>query len=255
VSDITIGEHALNTLGTRLLRQSTLQSYLQSLRHLHLWDEPLDSVSLQMLYQRLLLVPNLNTRRKHTVVLRSVFKDLPGIRELRIPKPSPRIYHLPDEATLRFTLTFCPYELQALLMMYGGLRCGEACIIQPSDLRGNVLRVHRQRYEDGTVVQAKTVGEVVIPKWLAGRLNNMPKTACTPGAVRESLRRYGKKTGIDLSPHMLRHWYATMMVNRRINPEIARRQMRHADLKTTLGYYAQVSKADIDQVVEDLFDS
>jgi integrase len=53
---------------------------------------------------------------------------------------------------------------------------------------------------------------------------------------------------------MLRRWYATMMANRRIDPEIARRQMRHAGLETTLGYYAQVSKADIDEVVTDLFD-
>jgi integrase len=211
-------------------------------------------LTLHLLYQRLLLVPNLNTRRKHTVVLRSVFQDQPWIRQLRIPKASPRVYHLPTEDALRFTLTFCPYELQALLMMYAGLRCGEACVIQPSDLRGNVLRVHRQRYEDGTVVQAKTVGDVVIPQWLADRVARMGPSNCTSGAVRESLRRYGKKTGMDLSPHMLRHWYATMMVNRRINPEIARRQMRHADLKTTLGYYAQIDKADIDQVVSDLFD-
>lgn len=250
----TIGDFASLTLASRLLRQSTLRSYLKSLEHMGLWDVPMADLSLQLLYQRLLLVPNLNTRRKYTVVLRSIFKDEPWIGQLRIPKASPRIYHLPDEDTLRFTLAFCPYELQALLMMYAGLRCGEACVIQPSDLRGNVLSVHRQRYEDGSIVQAKTVGEVVIPQWLAARVATMPKTTCRPGAVRESLRRYGKKTGIDLSPHMLRHWYATMMVNRRINPEIARRQMRHADLKTTLGYYAQVDKADIDQVVSDLFD-
>lgn len=250
----TIGDFALSTLASRLLRQSTLQSYLQSLRLMHLWDEPLDNLSLQLLYQRLLLVPNLNTRRKYTVAQRSIFQEQPWIRQLRIPKASPRIYHLPSEEALRFTLTFCPYELEALLMMYAGLRSGEACVVQPSDLRGNVLKVHKQRYEDGSVVQAKTVGEVVLPQWLADRVAIMPKSRCTPGAVRESLRRYGKKTGIDLSPHMLRHWYATMMVNRRINPEIARRQMRHADLKTTLGYYAQVSKADIDEVVSDLFD-
>lgn len=250
----TVGEFALMTLRSRLLRPSTVQSYIQSLRLLGLWDLAVAELTPQVLHTSLLVVPNLNTRRKYVVALRSVFREEPWIRQFRIPKASPRIYHLPDEDTLRFTLAFCPYELQALLMMYAGLRCGEACVIQPNDLRGNVLSVHRQRYEDGTVVQAKTVGEVVIPQWLATRVATMPKTTCKPGAVRESLRRYGNKTGIDLSPHMLRHWYATMMVNRRINPEIARRQMRHSDLKTTLGYYAQVDKADIDRVVSDLFD-
>lgn len=249
----TIGDFVSAELSTRLLRQSTLQSYIQTIRLLKIWDEPLESVSLQTLYERLLSISNINTRRKTAIALRSIFKDQPWIKQIRIPQSSPRIYHLPDEQTLRFALVLCPYELHGLLMMYAGLRCGEACAISARDLRGNVLKVYRQKYEDGTIVQAKTVGEVVIPQWLAARLL-APGPDCRPGAVRESLRRYGKKVGIDLTPHMLRHWYATMMVNRRINPEIARRQMRHSDLKTTLNYYAQVAKADIDQVVKDLFD-
>ncbi len=56
-----------------------------------------------------------------------------------------------------------------------------------------------------------------------------------------------------LGPHLLRHNYATMLVRKRVNPEIARQQLRHSDLKTTLGYYAQVDKQDIDEAVERLF--
>lgn len=250
----SIGDFATVTLCNRLLRQSTLDSYLQTLRLLGLWDEPLDNLSLQLCYSRLIQVPNVNTRRKYTVALRSILKDFEWSSQLRIPKASPRVYDLPDEDTLRFTLMLTPFELQGLLMMYAGLRCGEACAVKRSDVRGNVLKVHHQRYESGNLVQAKTTGEVVIPRWLADRVLTMDERIITPGMVRESLRRYGLKTGIHLSPHMLRHWYATMLVNRRINPEIARRQMRHADLKTTLGYYAQVQKSDIDDVVTDLFE-
>lgn len=250
----SLGEFTLSTLSSRLLRQSTTDSYIQTVRLLGLWDEPLESITLPRLFQILLGVPNPNTRRKYTVALRSLLREQPWARELKIPIASPRIYDLPDEDTLRFTLMLSPYELHGLLMMYAGLRCGETCALSSADLRGNVLKVHKQRYENGVIVPAKTVGEVVIPTWLAGRVRSMRAADARPGAVRESFRRYGKKAGIELSPHMLRHWYATMMVNRRINPEIARRQMRHADLKTTLGYYAQVSKTDIDQVVSDLFD-
>lgn len=250
----TVGEFTLMTLSSRLLRKTTRDSYIQTVRHLGLWEEPLESITLGRLFEVLLSVPNSNTRRKHTVALRSLFREEPWAKDLKIPKASPRIYHLPDEQTLRFTLMLCPFELNGLLMMYAGLRCGETCAVSSADLRGNILNVNKQRYDDGTIVQSKTVGEVVIPSWLAERVAAMRPCQASPGAVRESFRRYGRKTGIDLSPHMLRHWYATMMVNRRINPEIARRQMRHADLKTTLGYYAQVSKADIDQVVSDLFE-
>jgi hypothetical protein len=89
VLNATIGDFASLTLASRLLRQSTLRSYLKSLEHMGLWDVPMTDLSLQLLYQRLLLVPNLNTRRKYTVVLRSIFKDEPWIGQLRIPKASP----------------------------------------------------------------------------------------------------------------------------------------------------------------------
>ncbi|MFD4240822.1 tyrosine-type recombinase/integrase [Streptomyces sp. NPDC058525] len=253
--DETVDGYARRVLAERLVRQSTVRSYLQTLRLLLLSDVKVCDVTLPMLHERLLSVTNMNTRRKHTVALRSVFRDLvPGITALKIPKAIPRIYTLPTEGEIRFALTFCPYEFYALLMMYAGLRVGEACAVEPRDLRGNILKVHRQRDETGELVLAKTQGEVVIPGWLAERVRNHIPTVVTPGAVRESMRRYGLKAGIDLSPHMLRHWYCTRMVNKRINPEIARRQMRHADLKTTLGYYAQVAKSDIDDVVSDLFD-
>jgi hypothetical protein len=156
---------------------------------MHLWDEPLEKLSLQLLCQRLLLVPNLNTRRKYTVALRSIFQDSPWIKQLRIPKASPAATISPPKRHCAFALAFCPYELQALLTMYAGLRPGGANVVQPSDLRGNILRVHKQRYEDGSVVQAKTVGEVVIAFRLADRVASMPVATCTPGAVRESLRR------------------------------------------------------------------
>src|SRR4051812_23155593 len=119
----SIGEFAISTLSSRMLRQSTLDSYLQAIRLLGLWNEPRDSLSVQMLYQRLIEVPNVNTRRKYTVALRSIFRELAMIHSLRIPKSVPRVYKLPDEEMLRFALALCPYELQGLLMMYGGLRC------------------------------------------------------------------------------------------------------------------------------------
>lgn len=254
MTDESIGTYAMTTLSSRLLRSTTIKSYQDTLTQLALWDVPLSNLSLQLIFNRLMEVPNLNTRRKHTVACKSMFKDYEWSKQLKIPRAVPRVYDLPDEDTLRFALMLSPFELQGLLMMYGGLRCGEAAAIKAGDVKGNVLTVSKQRNKDGRLVEAKTSGQVVIPMWLAERVMVMEDRIMTPGQIRESFRRYGLKAGIHLNPHMLRHWYATMLVNRRINPEIARRQMRHADLKTTLGYYAQVKKADIDSVVSDLFE-
>lgn len=250
----TVKEFATATLRDRLIRESTLRSYMQSLWLLKLDDVPMGDVTLSLLYRSLLEITNMNTRRKHTVVLRSVFRDVvPNLKELKIPKASAKVYHLPTEGELRFVLMMSPMEFQGLLMMYAGLRVGEACAITPKDIQGNILTVHKQRDENGHITLSKTQGEVVVPEWLAERIRTTEPRIVTPGSVRESLRRYSNKTGITVMCHMLRHWYCTEMVNHRINPEIARRQMRHSDLKTTLGYYAQVQKSDVDDIVTELF--
>lgn len=251
----TARDYTIEVLAARQLNRSTIHSYLQTISHLGLSDVPMEEISLQYLYSALMKVDNPNTRRKHVIALRSIFQEFSWIKKLRIQKSVPRVYDLPSEQDIRFTLMLSPFELQGLLMMYAGLRCGEACDVKPSALKGQILYVHTQRYDDSSTAQAKTSGHVIIPQWLADRVKLMQYRVVTPGMVRESFRRYGRKTGIHISPHMLRHWYATMMVNHRINPEIARRQMRHSDLKTTLGYYTQVSLSDIEQVITDLFEN
>jgi len=44
---------------------------------------------------------------------------------------------------------------------------------------------------------------------------------------------------------MLRHWFATDMIRRGVNPEIARRQLRHKNIETTMKIYVQVNDMDI----------
>jgi integrase len=44
---------------------------------------------------------------------------------------------------------------------------------------------------------------------------------------------------------MLRHWFATDMIQRGINPEIARRQLRHKNIETTMKIYVQVNNLDL----------
>lgn len=252
----TVREFATITLSERLLRKSTADSYMQTIRHLGMDDVPVEEVSLQYLFGRLLTITNVNTKRKHTVALRSLFRDvIPNIKDLKITKSVPRVYDFPSEEDMRRVIEMTPYRFYGLLMMYGGLRIGEACAITPKDLKGNVLKVHKQRDEDGKLVLSKTQGEVIIPDWLCVEVKAHKPIVVTPGAVRESLWRYGQKIGITTNPHMFRHWYCTVLVKKKVNPEIARKQMRHSDLKTTLGYYAQVEKSDIDQAISESFGS
>jgi site-specific recombinase XerD len=52
--------------------------------------------------------------------------------------------------------------------------------------------------------------------------------------------------GKTVNPHMLRHWYATDMIRRGVNPEVVRRQMRHKNVSVTLKIYTQVRSDEIE---------
>jgi integrase len=80
----------------------------------------------------------------------------------------------------------------------------------------------------------------VVPLWLAERLAGLDGTE-RPGSVRESLRRAGRRVGIDLNPHQLRHYYATTLLERGVPLVVVSRQLRHSDIATTLRTYAQAN--------------
>jgi integrase len=230
----------------RGLRQSTYTSYLRLLGGIGILD--LDCVSEEELLERLWTLENPNTRRATIIAVRSVL----GFR-IRVPRAVPRRYQLESEDTLRMALMLTPHEPRGLLMMYAGLRVGEACAITAKDRAGDRLRVDKQVQELYVTGQPRSVkvgpvktneASIVIPHWLADcvdALENCP----VPSSVRESLRRAGNKVGILLNPHMLRHWYCTTLLERGVALALVSRQMRHSDVAVTLRTYAQVDDGDI----------
>lgn len=226
----------------RDLRKSTVIEYARCLRRVGVLDADDADVTLEAVTEALWAIPNPNTRRNSAIALRAVL----GLH-IRIPAAVSRRYNLPDEDTLRLALMTSPHEVRGLLMMYGGLRLGEACAITRSDVSGDRLRVDKQIQalrETGkpTIIhttRVKTVeADIVIPMWLAERLSGVTETA-KPDGVRESIRRAGSRVGIALNPHQLRHWYATTALERGVPMMVVSRQLRHSDVATTLRVYTQ----------------
>jgi integrase len=228
----------------RDLRDSTVESYRRFLTRIGVVD---DSLSLEELEARLLDISNVNTRRSTVTAIRAVL----GVK-LKIQPGIPRRYDLPSEDVLRFALMQCKYELRALLMMYGGLRLGEACAITSKQLNGDRLVVDRQVLEfwqdKKHVVRIASVktfdGVVIVPQWLAERVKGLDTTD-TPGSVRAAMHHWGKRHGIQLNPHMLRHWHATTLLNRGVNVVAVSKQLRHSDPSITLRAYIQTGENDI----------
>lgn len=242
-------QHHLNALALeRGLRQSTVYGYERLLRRMGLLDLPYASVTQEDALEALWTIDAPNVRRSAVVALRSVFGW-----SIRIPKAIPKRYDLPSEDSLRFALMFSKYETRGFLMMYAGCRIGEACAVTPADRNGDRLTIAKQVLElhrkgSATTWRVAPVksseAAIVIPHWLGTYVDALGEND-RPGAVRESLRRAGHKVGIDLTPHMLRHWYATTMLERGVPLSLVSRQMRHSDVATTLRTYSQSSPNDI----------
>ncbi len=134
-----------------------------------------------------------------------------------------------------------------------GLRVGEACAVTPAKLEGNYLNVNEAYSQDGLHLGSpKTYGKVLLPDWLADEVRGMKAedfwhvgmtTKLVSGSIYKLSRNRKWKAltgGKPVIPHMLRHFYATEMIKRGVNPEIVRRQMRHKNVSTTLRIYTQV---------------
>jgi integrase len=143
--------------------------------------------------------------------------------------------------------------------MFGGLRVGEACAVTPEKLSGDYLDVNQAYSQDGLHLGSpKTYGKILLPHWLAEEVRKMkPEQMWELGKTTKlvshscyKLSRGAKfkemTNGKTVNPHMLRHWYATDMIRRGVNPEVVRRQMRHKNVSVTLKIYTQVRSEEIE---------
>ena len=61
-----------------------------------------------------------------------------------------------------------------------------------------------------------------------------------------------KLTEQNITPHMFRHTFASMLLENNVNPRVVQRLLGHADIQTTLGIYSHVMKEVYSGVAEAL---
>jgi len=251
-----VSEYVTKTINNRPLKYGTKQSYIKGIKSLGIWDLDMSQLSSALVFEKTDQMRSHNVKKNIYIMLRSVFKDLGLFSDLPILNGISKTYILPSQQDLHDIIERSKYRRILFLCMYGGLRVGEACAVVPSQLEGNYLIVDRAFSQDGKHLGSpKTFGKVLIPAWLAEEVRNMTKEhqwkigmstqlvswACV------SLSKKGSK--IHINPHMLRHWFATDMIRRGVNPETVRRQMRHSNINTTMRIYVQVNSADLEESV------
>jgi integrase len=248
-----VSEYVTHTINSRPLKYGTKQSYIKGIKSLGIWDLDISELSTALVFEKTDQMRSHNVKKNIYIMLRSVFRDLGLFSDLPILNGISKTYDLPSQSDLHSIIDRSKYRRILYLCMYAGLRVGEACAVVPSQLEGNYLTVDRAFSQDGKHLGSpKTYGKVLIPEWLADEVRNMTpdeywKIGMSTQLVSWACVSLSKKgSQIHINPHMLRHWFATDMIRRGVNPETVRRQMRHSNINTTMRIYVQVNSSDLE---------
>ncbi len=251
-----VSEYVLNNINNRPLKYGTKQSYLKGIKSLGIWEMDISDLNSALIFEKTDQMRSHNVKKNIYIMLRSVFRELGIFSDLPILSGISKSYSLPSQDELHSIIDRSKYRRVLYLCMYAGLRVGEACAVVPSQLEGNYLTVDRAFSQDGKHLGSpKTYGKVLIPSWLADEVRTMTKEDEWKLGMSTQLVSWAcvslskKGSQIHINPHMLRHWFATDMTRRGVNPETVRRQMRHSNINTTMRIYVQVNSYDLEQSV------
>ena len=254
-----VSEYATEVINTRPYKYQTRQTFFKDLKRLGIWDLDVDQVNSALIRDVVEQLTTQSTRKRLYITARSIFRDLDRCQDLPNLEAEGKIYDIPPQEQLEWLIDRSKYRLQLLLCMFGGLRVGEACAVTPEKLSGDYLDVNQAYSQDGLHLGSpKTYGKILLPHWLAEEVRNMqPEQLWSLGKTTKLVSHScyklsrGEKFkkisgGKTVNPHMLRHWYATDMIRRGVNPEVVRRQMRHKNVSVTLKIYTQVRSEEIE---------
>ena len=259
-----VSEYATNVINSRPYKYETRLTYFKDLKRLGIWDMDVTEVNSALIRNNVEQITTQSTRKRLFITARSIFKDLGICQDLPNLEAEGKIYDIPSQELLEWLIDRSKYRLQLLLCMFGGLRVGEACAVTPEKLSGDYLDVNQAFSQDGLHLGSpKTYGKILLPNWLANEVRNMKADQIWPmgrstKVVTNSCYKLsrGRKFkdlsgGKTVNPHMLRHWYATDMIRRGVNPEVVRRQMRHKNVSVTLKIYTQVKSEEVEASLPD----
>jgi site-specific recombinase XerD len=264
----------------RQLSQHTLQAYAGDLADFlrfmpadvalaSITEASLTGYLTDMLDRRKLAIA---TVRRRFACLRAFFRRFVALElapdvfarwRLQLPrrKRLPRALSAPEVSSLLRGFASCKPASEASrearsstavrLMIATGIRVGELCKLRVDDVSpdGRSFRIHgkgaRDRVAYVSDVELRTDLEKMV-RWHRGNggylFLNRRGSAMKPQSVRSELRRYSTRTGAArrITPHMLRHTAATLLIERGVDIRFVQRLLGHSSIATT-DIYTHVS--------------
>lgn len=151
-----------------------------------------------------------------------------------------------------------PFGLFAYLIYYTGCRRGEALALRYEDIdrTAKKIRINKSAYYIGAQPNIKTpkteAGDRVVPL-LSALEKALPekkhgyifsddggKSPMMDHRVTKAYAAYQAATGVTVSPHEIRHGYATALHDAGVDYKTAQQLLGHAQLSTTMDIYTDV---------------
>lgn len=181
---------------------------------------------------------------------------------IKIPRGRSKTHRRPptqSEIDIIKSNTGIPFGLYAYLLICTGCRRGEALALQQKDIdrSKNVISISKSVYylsNQPNIKQPKTdsgIRNVILLDVLKQLLpEGSPddyifggERPMTHSAFRCAWNQYQKKTGlVELTPHMVRHGYATILHEANIDIKDAQELLGHANIATTMDIYTHITQ-------------
>ncbi|MBQ2968715.1 MAG: site-specific integrase [Clostridia bacterium] len=175
-----------------------------------------------------------------------------------LPKKPRTIPNKQEMETVKIS-TDAPFGLIAYTLLHLGLRKGELLALEATDIdrknnrvhinksvyfKGNAPYIKRPKTPAGerTVILPECLKEV-LPKQHIGLIFRGKNGLMTHSEFQSGWKSYQKSTGLNITPHQLRHAYASYILHdSKIDVKTAQYLMGHADISTTQNIYTQITE-------------
>lgn len=166
---------------------------------------------------------------------------------------------LPDESQIKKVIESvnCHFGEFAFLLLHTGLRRGEALGLHTDniDFDNKIIYIRQSVYFKSNRPELKApktqagYRKVFLLDCLVPILKDKSgfvfggENPMTEQAFRRHWERYQKESGVTITPHQLRHAYATILYENGIDPKSAQLLLGHSDYNTTLNIYTHISQS------------
>lgn len=167
----------------------------------------------------------------------------------------PKVMSLKDVETLIDAAQTIRNKAIIALMYSSGLRVSELCRLAPEDVNMTTMQVHirgGKNHQDHYTILSKRALDLLIEYWRSYPVKREilfvgskgKHEPMKPSGVEIMLRKVGNSVGIDhMHPHILRHSFASHMIESGVSLEYIQAMMGHRDPESTHRYIHVANKA------------